>query len=149
MRENVLRMQIPGPPVEGVRLVLMDWIVGNGTASVLATFDGTASVYLSSGGGFIGGGQRHPEIAEAAKSAVKLAQELLPAAMKSDAKVDAFELPQGDSVYFYLRTNDAVFLAIAKEQAMAAGSDPLTPLGGAMQAIVTGYRLARQQASSK
>src|SRR5215831_4132356 len=31
--------------------VIMDWPVGNGTATVVAISDGTASIYLSSGGG--------------------------------------------------------------------------------------------------
>src|SRR4029077_10438111 len=35
---------------------LMDWSLGSGTATVVAISDGTASVYLSSGGGSIGGG---------------------------------------------------------------------------------------------
>jgi hypothetical protein len=36
-------------------VVIMDWGVTEGTATAVAFSDGTASVYLSSGGGFIGG----------------------------------------------------------------------------------------------
>ena len=43
-----------------VHAVLMDWNIGKAVASVLAVADGTASVYLSSGGGYLGGGQRSP-----------------------------------------------------------------------------------------
>ena len=109
MRRNALEMQVPGPAGEGVRLLLMDWIVRNGTATVLAAADGTASVYLSSGGGFIGGGQRFPQIAEAAKRAVQLANGALPLS----AKTVSYDLPKTGEVYFYLRTSEAVYLAVA------------------------------------
>jgi hypothetical protein len=38
--------------------VVMDWGVKNGTATIVAMSDGSASVYFSSGGGYIGGGGR-------------------------------------------------------------------------------------------
>jgi len=141
MRRNALEMKVPETP--GVRLLLMDWIVANGTATVLASADGTASVYLSSGGGFIGGGQRYPQIGEAARRAVGLANEALPLA----AKTATFDLPKGGDVYFYLKTSEAVYLAIAREAKLRDGSDPLARLGGMMQAIVTGYRLSQPKST--
>jgi hypothetical protein len=53
----------------------MDWGVTKGTATVVALSDGTASVYLSSGGGFIGGIGQEP-IRKAGQNAVAVAQEL-------------------------------------------------------------------------
>lgn len=140
MRRNALEMKVPETPGGGVGLLLMDWIVANGTATVLASADGTASVYLSSGGGFIGGGQRYPQIGEAARRAVKLANEALPLA----AKTTTYDLPKAGDVHFYLKTSEAVYLAVAREEKLRGGSDPLTKLGGMMQAIVTGYRLSQQ-----
>lgn len=134
-------MKIAGTPAESVQLVLMDWVVQNGTTTVLAAADGTASIYLSSGGGFIGGGQRIPQIAEAARRAVKLASQALPLATKTTT----YDQPKTGEVYFYIRALDGVYRAVAKEEKLKDGTDPLMALGGMMQAIVTGYRLSQQK----
>lgn len=39
--------------------VVMDWGVSEGSATVVALSDGHASIYLSSGGGYLGGSQSH------------------------------------------------------------------------------------------
>lgn len=53
--------------------VLMDWGVRDHTATVVAMSDGSASVYLSSGGGYLGGiGQE--SIRKAAQNAVEVAR---------------------------------------------------------------------------
>jgi hypothetical protein len=53
--------------------VLMDWGINNGTATVVAMSDGSASVYLSSGGGYIGGKGQEP-IRLATEKAVEVAR---------------------------------------------------------------------------
>jgi hypothetical protein len=50
-------------------------------------------------------------------------------------------LPPRDEIFFYLTTSAGVYRAIATEAALQDGSDPLVGLGGAMQRIVTEYRL--------
>jgi hypothetical protein len=65
LREKALRLRLPQFEQNAVQAVLMDWFVGKGTATVVAIVDGTASVYLSSGGGFIGGSQANPALREA------------------------------------------------------------------------------------
>ena len=57
--------------------VVMDWGVGNGTATVVPLSDGGANVYLSSGGGFIGN-KSHQATRNAAKDMVAAAAECLP-----------------------------------------------------------------------
>lgn len=138
LRENALKtMRLPDPASYAVQMVLMDWHVSNGTVTVLAAADGTASMYLSSGGGFIGGGQGHPSIREAALSAVQMASRFWPLCRDTE-KID---LPAQDEVTFYLRTGAGLRMAAAKLDKLIAGSEPLGPLGGAMQRIVTEYRL--------
>jgi hypothetical protein len=87
----------PGEPFA----VLMDWGIARGTATVAAYSDGTASVYLSSGGGFLGGGQAHESIRSAAIKTVGIAGELKglmhPTTM--------YPLPQPEHVTFYVRTS--------------------------------------------
>jgi hypothetical protein len=58
LREHaLLKIRLNNLSGDSVHSVLMDWHVTNGTATVFAAADGTASLYLSSGGGFLGGGQ--------------------------------------------------------------------------------------------
>ena len=59
LRDKALKIRLPNLPPGSVHAVLMDWNVTNGTATVLAGAEGTASIYLSSGGGFIGGSVGH------------------------------------------------------------------------------------------
>jgi hypothetical protein len=140
LRGNVFNMQLHSPD-DGVQLVLMDWHVANGTASVLASIDGTASVYLSSGGGFLGGGQRHAALRDTAIRANQLATTLLPQARVTET----FNLPPKEDVYFYLRSRTGIFLAEAKESKLRDGSAPFAKLGGLMQQIITIYRQTSRQ----
>jgi hypothetical protein len=145
LRENALRMQHSGLEGDGVSVVFMDWHVGNGTATVLAAADGTASVYLSSGGGYLGGGQRHSAIRQAALKAVGLATKLLPQFQKTEA----IDLPAQEDVAFFARTGDGLYAATVREKKLRTGTDPFCALGGAMQTIITGYRLISQKPPAK
>jgi len=120
-----------------VHLVLMDWHVDKGTVTAVAAADGAASLYLSSGGGYIGGSEKIPALREAALHAVTLANSLR---LYFEA-TESNTLPALGDVTFYLTTGDGVFMAVAPEAKLRAGTDPLAMLGGAMQKIVTEYRL--------
>src|SRR5512146_322436 len=54
--------------------VVMDWGVPGGTATVMALTDGSASIYLSSGGGYLGG-QNQESVRTAALHAIEIARE--------------------------------------------------------------------------
>lgn len=137
LRGQMLQSKLPGFEPDAVQAVFMDWNIGNGTATVFAAMDGSASVYLSSGGGYIGGGQKYPEIRNAALHAVQIAASLL-SQFKSTETID---LPPADDVFFYLKTSRELQLAIAKEADLSDGTDPLASLGAMMQEIITQYRL--------
>lgn len=116
--------------------VLMDWGVTKGTATVVAMSDGSASVYLSSGGGFIGGAGQEP-IRNAAQKAVAIARDVrLPA-----KPVSIFPLPEQHGVFFYFLTDDGVFTVQSNDQEMKSSSHPLKEIGDAMQEVITQYRL--------
>lgn len=85
--------------------VIMDWEMGGATASTVAYLTGDASLYLSSGGGVIGGGQ-HANVNSAAKEFVILAQSFLSKA----AKTSETPLPETDMVKFYFLTDDGVYV---------------------------------------
>jgi hypothetical protein len=116
--------------------VLMDWGVRNGTATVMSMSDGSASVYLSSGGGFIGGQNIEP-VRLAAQRAVAEAQSVqLP-----EQAVKDFPLPDTNGAIFYFLTDAGVFALRASVSELSSGSHPLRKLGDAMQAVITQFRL--------
>jgi len=120
--------------------VLMDWQVSNGAATVVAMSDGSASIYLSSGGGFLGGKGQEP-IRDAAKKAVASAAEAQPRL----SKTETFPLPEPGEVRFYTLTDDGVYTAAAAEADLRKGTSPLASLGNAMQGVVTQYRIFQQK----
>lgn len=85
--------------------VIMDWEMGGATATIVSYQTGDASLYLSSGGGVIGGGQ-HQNVNSAAKQFVSLAQTFLDKTIKTETT----PLPSNDEVKFYLLTNKGVFV---------------------------------------
>ena len=85
--------------------VIMDWGMDGATATIVSYQTGDASMYLSSGGGVIGGGQ-HQNVNSAAKQFVNLAQTYLDKATKTETT----DLPSTDQVKFYLLTNKGKFV---------------------------------------
>ena len=114
----------------------MDWGVTKGTATVVAMSDGSASVYLSSGGGFVGGIGQEP-IRNAAQKAVAIARDLqLPS-----NPVSTYPLPEQHGVFFYFLTDAGVYVAQSSDQEMKSSSHPLKKIGDAMQEVITQYRI--------
>src|SRR5262249_28397574 len=118
--------------------VVMDWGVKQAVATVVAFRDGTASMYYSSGGGNLGGGQADADIRAAAKSALVVASRHL----KQLKPVSEFPIPtQSGQVFFYVLTRSGIFFGEGLQKELATNEHPISELGNAMQAIVTGYRL--------
>lgn len=133
----LLKIRLKNLEGDSVHSILMDWNINNGTVTVLAAADGTASLYLSIGGGYIGGGQKYPLLRNAALQAVRLAADLF----SHFAPTETIDLPAAGDVFFYLTTSNGVRRAVAKDANLRAGSDPLSSLGAIMQEIITQYRL--------
>jgi hypothetical protein len=93
-------------PVQNTHVygIIMDWGIDSATATIISYQTGDASMYLSSGGGVIGGGQ-HQNVNNAAKQFVNLAQTFLNKATKANANT----LPKQDEVNFYMLTNKGTF----------------------------------------
>lgn len=85
--------------------VLMDWGIDGETATVVSYQTGDASMYLSSGGGVLGGRQ-HQNVNAAAKQFVDLGQTYLDKATKTETT----NLPISNQVKFYLLTNKGIFI---------------------------------------
>jgi hypothetical protein len=80
--------------------IVMDMGMGEGTATIVSIVDGNASMYLSSGGGIIGG-IGHENVRKAAIDFVNMGQEYF----TKMVSVDSFPLPKPDNVRFYILTN--------------------------------------------
>ncbi len=114
----------------------MDWGVQNGTATVVAASDGSASVYFSSGGGYIGG-KGQESIRAAAQKAVVISRTVqLP-----EQPTAIYPLPETHQVFFYFLTDAGVFMFKTSEQELNSPVHPLRKTGDAMQGVITEYRL--------
>ncbi len=117
----------------------MDWGVPTGTATVMALADGSASIYLSSGGGYLGG-QKEEAVRRAAIQAIEVAREY-PSEMRTTTE---YVLPATGEVIFYLLTDSGALIASEKEVELHNPEHPLSKLGNAMQNIVTQYRILEE-----
>jgi hypothetical protein len=115
--------------------VVMDTTYPEGSVSLLALSDGSASLYLSTGGGMIGG-QGHEHVAAAARAFVGEATRHL------DRFIPAGEtsLPPPGVTCFYVRTEKGTVTAEAAEADLGAGNDPLSPLFYAGHEVITQFR---------
>lgn len=120
--------------------VIMDWGLPNGTATIVAFSDGNASVYLSSGGGYIGGSTYD--------SVRKAAQKMVALAATDQAQMHpatTFPLPAVGQVNFYVRTDSGVFSASASQEELSGHRHPLSQLGDAGQDIISQYSAMQSQ----
>jgi hypothetical protein len=117
--------------------VLMDWPVTRAIATTVAVADGTASIYFSSGGGMLGGGQGHKAIRDAAFHALRVAAELGPQMQPTTE----YPLPSEGFCSFYGVTDDRVLTASASVEELRTHRHALSQLGDAMQMIIAQYRI--------
>jgi hypothetical protein len=83
----------------------MDWDLGEGTATLTSFLSGDASVYLSSGGGIIGGGG-HENVKQASIAFISKAEKYLDKATRTDET----PLPDSNGIKFYFLTNKGKFV---------------------------------------
>ncbi len=91
--------------------VVMDWDLGDGTATLVSFITGDASLYLSSGGGFIGGGG-HDNVIRATNNFIKKSESFLDKA----ALIETIPLPDKNGLTFYFLTNKGKFKATEQMQ---------------------------------
>jgi len=140
LKRQKIGLAAPAKPTEPWAAV-MDWGVTNGTATVVAISDGTASIYLSSGGGSIGGGQAMDSIRKAAQKMVSVAGEF----QSQMLATSTYPLPQRGQVTFYVLTDTGVFTACVPQDELSSHRHPLSKLGDAAQEIITQYRLIEKK----
>jgi hypothetical protein len=117
--------------------VVMDLPVTRGTATVVAYDTGDASIYLSSGGGFIGGGLK-AGVREAAQAFIATAQ----AARGAFVPTTAYPPPEPGQVQFYVRIAGRVEVAHVSSSELESGRHPLSALYVAGHGVITACREA-------
>jgi hypothetical protein len=120
--------------------VVMDWDLGEGIATFISLETGDASMYLSSGGGMIGG-KGHKNVADAAQAFVASAQSYLDKASKTDTT----PLPDKDCVRFYLLTNKGKFAAQEQIKNFTNNTSPWLPLFEDGNKVISELRLTEEQ----
>ena len=120
--------------------VLMETTYEEASVTVFALSDGDASIYLSTGGGFIGG-VGHEAVRHAAAAMVRVAGTLV--SLLNPTKT--FPLPDRGRTIFYLRTEAGVLTGSATERELAQRRHALAPLFFAGQDVITQYRLVSEK----
>ena len=119
---------------------LLDWGLDSGLATLVALDDGTASLYLSTGGGVIGGGF-HGAVSEAAKRFV-LSFEPLLESMAPDA---IGEPPSAGESHLRALTTRGRLVAGGLTEELAGEQHPMSAPFRAAQALITELRTVSQR----
>jgi hypothetical protein len=125
----------PGGGAPRVYGVVMETGYPEGVASLVVFANGEASLYLSSGGGIIGGGA-HETVRRAAVQQIAEAQR----GLGELAPTDAFPRPAVGRVRFYVLTTGGMLTAEAAEEDLGEERLALSPLFHAGHAVITELR---------
>jgi hypothetical protein len=131
----------PSPQFPHVWGVLTEIGLDRGSATLVSLADGTTSLYLSSGGGFIGYGEL--AAVAAASQALVLEAERYCGTM---VPATVFPLPAAGRIRFYVLTFDGALTAEADEGEVVAGRHVLAPLFHRSDDVITQVRLHSPQA---
>ena len=85
--------------------LIMDWELGNAKMTLITFRTGDASMYLSSGGGVIGGGQ-HEKVRTAVGNYLNTAEKYF----NSASQIEHSKLPATNTLNFYFLTTEGRFL---------------------------------------
>jgi hypothetical protein len=120
--------------------VLMETTYEEASVTIFALSDGNASIYLSTGGGFIGG-VGHEAVRHAAIDMVRAAGTLVSLL----SRTETYPVPDRGRTTFYLRTEAGVLTGGATERELAQRRHALAPLFFAGQDVITQYRLVSEK----
>jgi len=139
MTPEQLKLQTPADQTK-VFGVVMDWDATEGVATIISFETGDASMYLSNGGGIIGGGG-HPRVAEAVVKFVNTGQNFLNKAVKTDTT----PLPDKNCIRFYLLTNKGKFTAQEDFKNFENNTSIWTPLFTEANKVITELRMLEEK----
>ena len=121
--------------------ILMDWPIGEQTATIFSTSTGSASLYTTSTFGIIGG-EGHASVRAASAAFVKAADRFCDVA----APTSEYPYPAGGKVRFFLLTFHGVRVIETDMASVTRGAGPYAELFGLGQAVMTELRLSTPHA---
>lgn len=116
--------------------LITEMAMNPGSASVISFLTGDTSLYLSSGGGFIGAGQ-HEEVREFVIQKVDGFQKYLSKAKKTDEP----KLPEEGKVNFNFLTKNGLYSVTENMSELESGKSELSSLFQEVNEIITQIRL--------
>jgi len=119
---------------------LMDWGMGTGVATLFALQDGTASLYLSTGGGVIGGGSHEP-VKSAARAFVRSFEPFV-GTMSPDPRAD---LPSAGFTDLRALTTTGRLVLRATTEEFGRRRHPMADVFFAAQALIGALRAVADQ----
>jgi hypothetical protein len=129
----------PTPELPRVWGLLMDTTYERGGYSLVALADGTTSLYMTTGGGMIGGGE-HDQVVAATLAALRVVEahfdQLLPSADDT--------LPPVNGVVLRALTYDGQRAVLAAEQDLGEGRHPQAEIFHAAHSAITELRLINE-----
>ena len=120
-------------------MVMMDVAYPQAVASVVGFGTGDASIYLSNGGGILGGIE-HESVRKSAAALIGEAREHLPEL----ARTSEYPYPSPGHVRFYVSTPEGSYSAEMSESQLQQGKDSLSRLYLAAQNLITQLRLVSE-----
>jgi hypothetical protein len=108
-----------------------------GAATLVAMGEGSVSMYFSSGGGIIGGGEGHESVRGAGLAFVKASADFL----HLMEPADSFPYPPANHVRFYVLTPERIYTYLADQNELGNNRDPLGPLFHFGDRTITELRL--------
>jgi hypothetical protein len=121
--------------------IVMDMGMDSSIVTVVSFATGDASIYLSSGGGFIGG-SNYETIKTLSQQFVTLSNSYLEAHQL--VTTENFPLPQDDQVHFFLLTGKGIFFTNEQISNFENNSSQLTPLFIQANYIMSAFREKQQ-----
>ena len=144
LRDTLLRAKpadyglAPTAEFPNVWAAIIEMRVGDATASVVTVVDGTTSLYLSTGGGVIGGGE-HESVRAAGRKLLSAVEDFFKAKAFVPQKV-ALDVVKG-AVTFNVLTYGGIVAARDSEDRLKTRKSPIWPLYWLGQDVITQVRL--------
>lgn len=129
-----LGMELPAAPWA----VVMETGIDGGSYTLVAIYDGTASIYFSNGGGIIGAGE-HAEVAAVSTLLVSDAKDYAAHFSKVDSPADR---PLPGNTVFYIRSGESLLKFEAEEATLGDGNHALSNFFYRAHDLITAIRTA-------
>lgn len=147
MREMVLKLKpadLKAADKTKILAVVMDTGFPEAAFTLVATADGSASLYFSNGGGIVGAGE-HRDGAIASKGLIEASADFV--TMMKKTKEAPLVMP--GMAAFYLVTEEGLFTVSAKEEDFGENRHPVSPLFHKAHELITAIRIIDEARAKK